>query len=113
MTWYFQVLRNYIGFSGRASRTEYWMFVLFNIIASIVLVVLDAILRITPLLLFLYLLAVFLPSLAVQVRRLHDTNRSAWWFFLLLIPFIGSLVLLIFMVLPGDSHTNHYGPQPL
>lgn len=113
MQWYFKVWQNYAEFSGRASRTEYWMFILFNLIASTILIVLDAISHIAPLFLFLYLLAVFLPSLAVQVRRLHDTNRSAWWFFLLLIPFIGSLVLLIFMVLPGDSHTNHYGPQPL
>ena len=118
MSWYLAVLRKYAEFSGRARRREYWLFVLFNIIIAFALGVVDAMLGLLDmevgigLLSGLYLLAVLLPSIAVGVRRLHDTGRSGWWFFLNVIPIIGPLVFLVFMVLDSEAGTNQYGPNP-
>jgi len=118
MSWYFNVLKNYATFSGRARRKEYWMFVLFNVIASFILGFIDGITgTISPefglgLLSGIYTLAIIIPSLAVTVRRLHDTNRSGGWFFIILIPFVGAIVLFVFSVLDSDSEENQYGPVP-
>lgn len=118
MDWYLKVLKNYVGFDGRARRKEYWMFTLFNIIASIVLTVVDVVVGTYNvetgwgLLSGLYTLAVLLPSLAVSVRRLHDTDRSGWWLLIGLVPFIGWLVLLVFMVMEGNSGSNRFGDDP-
>ena len=110
MEWYLSVLKNYVGFSGRARRKEYWMFLLFNIIVSIVLNVIGAVIML-PVLGLIYSLAILLPSIAVAVRRLHDTGRSGWWLLLGLIPLIGTIILLIFLV--QDSHDeNEYGANP-
>jgi len=110
MEWYLSVLKNYVGFSGRARRKEYWMFFLFNIIVSIVLNVIGAVIMF-PILGLIYSLAIILPSIAVAVRRLHDTGRSGWWLLLGLIPLIGTIILLIFLV--QDSHDeNEYGANP-
>ena len=100
------VFRQYFGFSGRASRSEYWWFVLFEFIAIFVLAF------ISPFLWVIFFVAVFVPGLAVLVRRLHDTNRTDWWLLLSIIPF-GSIVLLIFAVFPGQQGQNKYGPDPL
>ena len=120
MNWYVEVLKKYAVFEGRAGRQEFWMFVLFNLIISLALGIADAILgtRIgtgsssTGVLGGLYSLAVLIPSLAVTVRRLHDTGRSGWWWFIGLVPFVGWIVLLVFMVLDGDAGANTYGPDP-
>ena len=99
MDWYLKVLRNYIGFGGRARRKEYWMFVLVNFILIMVLGIVDKILGWERaggegVLTTIYGLLVLLPSWAVLFRRLHDTDRSAWWLLLLLIPIIGWIVIL-------------------
>jgi uncharacterized membrane protein YhaH (DUF805 family) len=117
MEWYLKVLKNYVVFTGRARRTEYWMYALFNTIAAIVLAVVDNILGLSQSGGFgvfggLYALAVFLPGLGVTVRRLHDTNRSGWFFLLILIPIIGSIALLIFFIQEGDTGPNKYGSDP-
>lgn len=116
MEHYIGVLKKYAVFNGRASRMEYWMYFLFSIIASIVLVTFDKLLgtefKDFGLLNSLYSLAVLLPSLAVFIRRLHDTNRSGWWAFLLLIPFIGFIVILVFLLLESTPGDNKYGPNP-
>lgn len=117
MDWYFNVLRNYIGFSGRARRKEFWMFILVNTIFLGVLSVLDKMLGWQRaggegVLATIYSLLVFLPSLAVQFRRLHDTNRSAWWLLLLLIPIAGWVVLVIFSCQRGTPGENLFGPDP-
>ncbi|MDR7238749.1 DUF805 domain-containing protein [Neobacillus drentensis] len=112
MEWYLKVLKNYVGFSGRASRKEYWMFVLFNMIALIILSVLDRVLGTDPLLYGLYSLAVLLPSLAVSIRRLHDAGKSGAWILIGLIPFIGAIVLLVFMCTDSQSNDNQHGPNP-
>lgn len=111
MEWYLKVLRQYADFTGRARRKEYWMFVVVNVIISIVLTILDQILGIN-LLAVLYGLAVLLPSLAVGARRLHDTGRSGWWLLLGIIPFIGAIVLIVFFALDGEQGPNAYGPDP-
>ena len=91
MNWYIEVLKKYAVFSGRARRKEYWFFVLFNVIISLVLTVIDAAMGTydetvgTGILSGVYLLAIFIPSLAVAVRRLHDTGRSGWWNLIILI----------------------------
>lgn len=118
MNWYLKVLKQYADFNGRARRTEYWMFTLFNMIFILVAIVLDNVLGIAirgvgygPLYI-LYALAILVPGLAVAVRRLHDVGKSGWLILLSLIPLIGGIWLLILMVTEGDSDENQYGPNP-
>lgn len=117
MDWYLKVLKNYVGFSGRARRKEYWMFTLFSVIVSIVLMLIDGAIGSMNeggfgLLSGLYSLAVLLPSLAVSFRRLHDIDKSAWWLLIALVPFIGAIVLLVFAVMEGTRGENRFGPDP-
>lgn len=112
MEWYLKVIKNYVGFSGRARRTELWMFVLFNLVISVVLGFVDNMLGTTYMLQGIYALAVLLPALAVQVRRLHDTGRTGWWILLSLIPVIGTIVLIVFYCLDSEPGDNQYGPNP-
>jgi uncharacterized membrane protein YhaH (DUF805 family) len=118
MNWYLEALKKYAVFSGRARRTEYWMFILFNIIITVVLALIDILTgTFSPqagvgLLGGLYALAVLIPSIAVTVRRLHDTGRSGWWILIGLVPVIGTIVLLIFMVQDSQPGENQYGPNP-
>ena len=113
MSWYIEVLKKYAVFSGRARRKEYWMFVLFSIIIYLVLYVLELLVGGPGIVAFLYCLAVLLPSISVCVRRLHDIGRSGWWIFISLIPAIGAIILLIFMVLESKPGENKYGPNPI
>jgi uncharacterized membrane protein YhaH (DUF805 family) len=112
MTWYLEVLKKYAVFNGRARRKEYWYFVLFNVIINIILSGIDNFTTGTGLLNGLYSLAVLIPGIAVSVRRLHDTDRRGWWVLIGLIPIIGWIVLLIFMVQDGKPGENQYGPNP-
>jgi uncharacterized membrane protein YhaH (DUF805 family) len=108
------VLKNYAGFTGRARRQEYWMYALFNILIVVVLEGISLAARTLVLLIIvgIYGLAVLLPSLAVLVRRLHDTNRSGAWFFITFVPLVGGIMLLIYLCTPGDQGPNQYGPDP-
>ena len=117
MDWYIKVLKKYAVFDGRARRQEYWMFFLFNIIISIVLTILDRVIGTASdkgggLFSSLYGLAVLIPGLAVSFRRLHDTNRSGWWFLINLVPCVGFIVYLVFMVQEGTPGENKYGENP-
>ena len=117
MSWYLQVLKKYAVFSGRARRKEYWYFVLFNYIIGIVLGLIEGLAGIAAetdfsVLAGLYSLAVLLPAIGVSVRRLHDTGRNGWWLFIGLIPLIGAIILLIYMVSDSQAETNQYGPSP-
>ncbi|MDQ0795180.1 DUF805 domain-containing protein [Streptomyces sp. B1I3] len=111
MNWYLNVLKNYAGFSGRARRKEYWMFVLFNFIVAVVLVAIGAALK-TQIPYIIYIVAVLIPMLAVVVRRLHDTGRSGWWFLITFVPLVGGIILLVFMCTEGARGTNEYGADP-
>lgn len=118
MNWYLAVLKNYAGFGGRARRKEYWMFTLFNLIFLIAATILDNVLGIAfegigygPLY-CLYALAVFIPGLAVAVRRLHDVGKSGWMMFIALIPLIGGIWLLVLMVSDSKPGENEYGANP-
>jgi uncharacterized membrane protein YhaH (DUF805 family) len=116
MNWYIEVLKKYATFSGRARRKEYWMFVLVNCLVAAGLGIIEAVMRGGSsggaILANLYLLAVLLPSLAVAARRLHDTNRSGWLLLISLIPLVGAIVLLIFLVEDSRPGDNKYGPNP-
>ena len=118
MKWYLQVLRNYANFSGRARRSEYWMFALFNMLFAIGLMLLDNLLGIAiedigygPLY-GLYTLFVLIPGLAVMVRRLHDVGKSGWMALILLIPIIGAIWLLVLMVSDSQPGENKWGENP-
>ena len=119
MNWYLEVLKKYVVFNGRSRRKEFWFFVLINLLISIVLTSIDAMLgTFEPAIgigLFggIYALAVLLPSLAVSVRRLHDSDRSGWWMLISLIPLIGPIVLFIFMVQNSSPGENKFGPNPI
>ncbi|SHE88002.1 Uncharacterized membrane protein YhaH, DUF805 family [Kaistia soli DSM 19436] len=110
------VFSKYVTFSGRAPRSEFWWWVLFTVIVSIIAYALDNAfgwdydsMQSAGPLSGLWSLATILPNLAVTVRRLHDTDRSGWWIFLTLIPLIGALVLLYWYLKPGTPGTNRFG----
>jgi uncharacterized membrane protein YhaH (DUF805 family) len=110
MNWYIKVLKQYADFKGRARRTEYWMFVLFNIIFNIVTSVLDNILGLASIdgngpINLIYTLAILIPSIAVAVRRMHDLGKSGWF---ILIPIYN----LVLAATNGDAGENKYGPDP-
>jgi uncharacterized membrane protein YhaH (DUF805 family) len=120
-----QPLKKYADFQGRARRSEFWLWELFLIIVYAILYVplftlgmdgstgqMNAIGSIIGLILGVFALAIIIPSIAVTVRRLHDTNRSGWWIFLGFVPLIGGIVLLIFYVLDGTPGPNKYGEDP-
>jgi uncharacterized membrane protein YhaH (DUF805 family) len=118
MNWYLKVLKNYAGFSGRAQRAEYWYFALFSFIIYVGLVIIDVVTGNFSeefgigMFTGIYSLAVMIPSLAVMVRRLHDTDHSAWWLLIGLIPLVGGIVLFIFSVLDSKPAENQYGANP-
>jgi len=127
MSWYLMVLKKYAEFNGRSRRTEYWMFVLFNFLAILVLAALGGVgiaisedyggILFVPL--GIYVLAVLIPGLAVAVRRLHDTGKSGWLLLVFMlvgmIPFIGiigAIIQIVFFCQDSDPGTNQYGPNP-
>src|SRR5512145_3195420 len=112
MSWYLAVLKKYAVFSGRARRTEYWMFFLVSLIISVVLGVVEPMVGSPGFIGIVYSLAVLVPSLAVGVRRLHDTGRSGWWLLIGLVPVIGVIVLIVFAVGDSQPGANQYGPNP-
>ena len=112
MNWYLGVLKKYAEFGGRAHRTEYWMFVLFNLIFTVAACIVDRILGLHYVMYGLYALAILIPGIAVTVRRLHDTDRSGWWLLIVLVPLIGAIVLLVFYVQDSQPGDNQFGPNP-
>jgi uncharacterized membrane protein YhaH (DUF805 family) len=110
--------QKYIGFSGRAARSEYWYWVLFVILVQIVAWLIDMTLfgfnttGVNPIG-ALASLALFLPGLAVSIRRLHDIDRVGWWVLLALIPIVGAIVLIYWACLRGTVGANRFGPDPL
>lgn len=121
MEWYLKAVRNYVNFKGRAQRKEYWFYLLFYILFAIAVVLVESFLGLSdlsdpeggtgPLYLF-YTVAFLLPSIAVAIRRLHDTGRTGWWLLLAFIPLIGAIVLIVFYCLDSEPGDNKYGPNP-
>src|SRR5262249_16848274 len=114
MNWYLAPLKNYAGFSGRARRTEYWTFSLGNALIFFILGLIGRSTESTAVYVVSAILglALVIPGLAVLVRRLHDTGRSGFWFFIGFIPIIGGIWLFILTLLPGETRANQYGPDP-
>jgi uncharacterized membrane protein YhaH (DUF805 family) len=101
----------YVDFSGRTSVGGFWRFVAVNFVVAVVLGALTSVSSVFLILYFVYALAVFLPSLAIAVRRLHDTGKSGWMILLGLIPLVGFIILIVFYVQPSDG-PNEYGSGP-
>lgn len=112
MNYYISVLKDYVTFTGRARRAEYWMFTLINVIICIVLYALAMQAESLFILYALYTLAVFLPSIAVSVRRMHDLGKSGWMVLIGLIPLIGGIILLVMFCMDSQPGDNEYGPNP-
>jgi Predicted membrane protein len=109
------VTTKYLDFSGRARRKEYWGFILFDFIINVAIGFVSHRLRGSILIGSLspfYSLAVLLPRLAVAVRRLHDNDKSGWWFFIFLVPIIGPIWLFILLIREGTPGANRFGPDP-
>ena len=118
MNHYFAAFRKYAIFQGRATRSEYWYFTLFNILAVFGFCLIDQFMGTFDFdagygpLSAIYTLAMILPALGVSIRRLHDTRRSGWWFMITIIPIIGLLVFLYFALQDSDPNPNQYGESP-
>lgn len=113
-------LQQYVGFSGRASRSEYWFAYLSFIVAVVGMLILtiisafiiDVLATLMGLLTFGLYIGGFLPLLAVSVRRLHDLGKSGWMMLVMFIPFVGGILLLVWFVSDGEAANNAYGPVP-
>ena len=118
MNWYLKVLKQYVDFTGRARRKEFWMFTLINVLISWTLGFVFTFIALSidvPALAFLayaYSLAVFIPGLAVTVRRLHDTGKTGWYVLVALIPFVGAIWLIVLLCMEGENKTNQWGENP-
>jgi len=96
----------YAEFVGRARRSEYWWFFLFVVLVDLVVS------RLSTTVSVLALLALFVPNLAVGVRRMHDTGKSGWYLLVGLIPIVGWIIVLVWLATEGDPNPNEYGPSP-
>lgn len=118
MNWYLKCWKQYADFSGRARRKEYWIFSLINYIIIFFLYILQIVMiestlwLIFPIIFFLYAVVVFLPGLAVNIRRLHDIGKSGWWYLIYLIPIIGAIWLTVLMCLDSEPGENQWGENP-
>ena len=116
---FLEPIKKYAVFSGRATRKEYWLFVLFCMVVGFILGIVDGMSGTFDwepglgLFSALFSLAMLLPSIAVSVRRLHDTNRSGWMLLIAFIPFVGFVWLIILYCFKSDQNDNRFGPNPL
>jgi len=108
----FRPLSLYAIFTGRSRRSEYWLFFLFLILGSMVAAAIDAVVTGANLISSLFSLGVLLPSIAVGVRRLHDTDRSGWWMLLMFLPLIGTIWLVVLFCFDSMPGANRFGPNP-
>ena len=106
------VFAQYATFTGRARRSEYWFFVLFNYVISAALGFLGRYMFLFSILSGLYSLAVLIPSLAVTWRRLHDIGKGGGWYFFILVPLVGWIFLLVWLCRDSQPGQNAYGPNP-
>ncbi|PWK59889.1 DUF805 domain-containing protein [Roseicyclus mahoneyensis] len=106
-------LGKYATFSGRAQRSEYWWFVLFNFIGSIILNIIDTAIIGVPALSIIWALGLLLPALSVSVRRMHDLDKSGWWILVAFIPLLGFILIIYWFVQRGTEGPNRFGSDPL
>lgn len=107
------VLKNYAVFRGRAPRSEFWWYYLAYVVVAVIVFFIDNAIGANSILLSIFFLALLLPTLAVQIRRLHDTDRAGWWWFIGFVPFVGGIVLLVFFCLASTPGDNRYGPPAI
>ena len=116
MKWFIKCIQHYADFSGRARRKEYWMFYLFYAIfylcASIIDMILDSDIGGIGIVSWIFMLATFVPFLAVCVRRLHDIGKSGWWMLINLVPLIGGIWFFILTLLDSEPGDNQWGSNP-
>ena len=128
MEWYLKVMRdNYANFKGRARRKEYWMYTLiFTVLLIALMTIMFSVLSfsdetgietgpsvyLTVILVIVFLFAHFIPTIALTVRRLHDTGKSGWWYLIVFVPYLGNFVIFIFTLIDGDRGDNKYGSNP-
>lgn len=115
MNYFIEVIKKYAVFSGRARRKEYWMFTLWATCISIILALFGDFTQnstLSQILIGVYIAFILIPTLAVSVRRLHDTGHSGWWIFFGIIPFVGAIMLLLFFCTDSQPSDNQYGPNP-
>ncbi len=129
MNYFIDVLKKYAVFSGRARRKEFWMYYLFYVIIGIALEIISFILTaitaainnsvltiivsiLSAVVILAFSLGTLVPTIAVTIRRLHDSGKSGWWYLIALVPLVGAIVLLVFCCLDSESGTNNYGPNP-
>jgi len=113
MDYFLEAYREFANFQGRASRKQYWMFYLFYVIFYLFFATIDGLLRTGGLFMALFALVSLLPNIAIVTRRLHDIDKSGWWQLLILIPVIGAIILLVFLVMKGTEGENRFGSAPL
>ena len=106
------ITKHYADFSGRARRTEYWMFALFYCLALLAALLLDSLFGTVALFYVIAIFGLLLPSIAVSVRRLHDLGKSGWFQLIILIPIVGGIWFLVLMCTDGNPANNEYGPNP-
>lgn len=102
----------YADFKGRASRRQFWMFVLYNVIAAVIVGIIGGIVGLNAILSGLYSLALLIPSLAISVRRLQDIDKEWYWILISLIPLVGSIWLIVLYCQPGTPSDNRFGKVP-
>ena len=118
MNLYMKVWKDWKVYNGRASRAEYWVFLLSNITVFCALAGVETSLgnpslhAMFEIVNYTYYIAVLAPVLAVSVRRLHDSDKSGWWLLIILIPFVGGLIFLNFMLSGSTPGQNEYGESP-
>ncbi len=119
MNWFLMALKKYAQFTGRSQRSEFWFFMLFFTILLIVLSIFDNMVfggadgtPGTPILTLLACAGLLVPSIAVAIRRLHDTERSGWWYLIQLVPIVGPIMLIVFCAQDSKAGANAYGPNP-
>ena len=119
LDWATLPLKRYADFSGRSRRKEYWFFALGVFIVAILLSIIESAVGLSGMiagaygpLTALFFLAIIVPGIAVQVRRFHDQDKSGWWVLIGLIPIIGGIIVLVFMLLEGTRGPNRFGPDP-
>jgi len=106
------IFEHYADFEGRARRSEFWWFYLAYVIVLITLSILADVHTVFGIAYWGLAVLLFLPGLTVSVRRLHDSGKSGWWFLIILVPLVGWIVFLVFMMLPSDDGSNRYGRSP-